>query len=56
MENKGVARIGNGGKLHPAVKHPTYGIMFRCSCPGTKSGHATWSAQFFPNREANCKN
>ena len=53
---QGAVRIGNGTKLHPAIKDARYGLMIRCSCPGTQQGAAYHRARFFPNTAANCKN
>lgn len=56
QETTGAVRIGNGAKLHPAAKHPTYGLMIRCSCPGTRQGAAYNAARFFTGMTATCKN
>lgn len=52
---QGVVRIGNGTKLHPAVKDPVYGVIIRCSCPGAKQGGAYHRARFFTGMVANCR-
>lgn len=51
----GAARIGRGTKLHPAVKDPVYGLIIRCSCPGTQQGGAANRAQFFTGLAATCR-
>ena len=54
-ETTGAARIGRGTKLHPAVKDPVYGLIIRCSCPGTQQGGAANRAQFFTGLTATCR-
>lgn len=49
-----VARIGQGGKLHPVIIHPRYGMMFSCKCPGTQQGNAAQKATVFHNEPATC--
>lgn len=52
----GAVRIGRGAKLHPASKREGYGLIIRCSCPGTQQGGAYNRAKFFTGMQANCKN
>ncbi len=62
MENtkeEGVARIGLGAKIHPAVKLNGH-VFFQCSCPGTKNGWANNAVRFlsktqYPNLTQTCK-
>ena len=54
-QTTGAVRIGRGTKLHPAAKDPVYGLMIRCSCPGTQQGDAYKRAQFFTGLAANCR-
>jgi hypothetical protein len=56
QEATGAVRIGNGAKLHPAVKDAHYGLIIRCCCPGTKQGGAYKAAKFLPGVSATCKN
>lgn len=51
----GAVRIGRGTKLHPAAKDPVYGLLIRCSCPGTQQGSAYNRAQFFTGLTATCR-
>jgi hypothetical protein len=55
QEINGAVRIGNGAKLHPACKHPVYGLIIRCRCPGTHQGDAYHRARFFTGMQATCK-
>jgi hypothetical protein len=55
-EVTGAVRIGNGTKLHLAYKHPVYGLIIRCGCPGTQQGAAYHRARFIQGAQANCKN
>jgi hypothetical protein len=64
MENttiEGVARIGSGGKLHPAyISELSNQLMFRCRCGGTSNGHSAHKAIFFskekyPNLTRTCR-
>jgi hypothetical protein len=55
QETTGAVRIGNGTKLHPAVKDSSYGLMIRCCCPGTQQGGAYKTARFFPGVNATCR-
>jgi hypothetical protein len=55
-EVTGAVRIGNGTKLHLAYKHPVYGLIIRCGCPGTRQSSTTYRAQFIKGAQANCKN
>lgn len=54
METIGAARIGNGGKLHPATKTESGHIFFLCSCGNTQNGHAAHRAQFFADAARTC--
>jgi hypothetical protein len=49
-----VARIGQGGKLHPVLLDPRYGILFCCTCPGTKQGNAAQKATVFHGMAPTC--
>jgi hypothetical protein len=49
-----VARIGQGGKLHPVIVDKRYGVLFSCHCPGTRQGNAQHKATIFYGIEANC--
>jgi len=44
---RGVARIGHGAKLHPAIEHASGWKNIICSCPGTQSGRAQNKASFY---------
>jgi hypothetical protein len=52
---EGAVRIGSGDKLHPAIKDATYGLMIRCSCPGTQQGRAYHRAVFFAGATRTCR-
>jgi hypothetical protein len=62
MENtreEGVARIGLGAKIHPAIKLDGH-VFFQCRCPGTKNGWALNATRFlsktqYPNLTQTCK-
>lgn len=56
QEITGAVRIGNGAKLHPAIKDAHFGLIIRCRCPGTQQGGAYHRAKFFTGMIANCKN
>lgn len=45
-----VARIGQGRELHPVLNDKRYGILFACSCPGTRRGgvRITWHGKGTP--------
>ena len=47
-------RIGNGAKLHSAIKAPG-GYMFTCGCPCTMNGRADHKAVVFENAIPNCR-
>jgi hypothetical protein len=53
---QGAVRIGNGQKLHPAIKDAHYGLIIRCRCPGTQQGGARNNARFIAGATGNCKN
>jgi len=61
QDQKGVARIGTGNKLHPAIKTGNGYLIFQCSCSGTRSGWAYHKSTFYsqekyPNLTQTCKN
>lgn len=47
-------RIGQGAKLHSAIKAPG-GFMFTCGCPCTMNGRAEKKATIFANEKPNCR-
>jgi hypothetical protein len=52
----GAVRIGQGTKMHPAIKSAQYGLLICCRCPGTQQGAAYHKAQFFAGMASNCRN
>jgi hypothetical protein len=52
----GAVRIGQGTKMHPAIKSAQYGLLICCRCPGTQQGTAYHKAQFFAGMASNCRN
>ena len=40
ITQRGAVCCSHGGKLHPAIIDPLYGMMIVCRCPGTQNGSA----------------
>lgn len=62
-QQDGVVRIGNGAKLHPAIKTTYYreggfrnvSVTICCQCPDTANGRANHRSSFYPNLERTCR-
>lgn len=52
---QGAARVGRGGKLHPALRYTDGHISIICSCPGARNGSAHNRAQFFEGVQRTCR-
>ena len=51
----GVARIGQGAKLHPAIKYAdTQTVQIVCGCPGTSNNHARMTG-FWSTLQPTCR-
>ena len=58
MEQQKAITVRASGKCHPAVVHPIYGVIIKCSCPGSKNGSMALTARKVADgwEKVNCKN
>lgn len=56
MEYKKITVRANG-KCHPAIEHPTYGMIVTCRCPGSQNGQLNNTARKVAegHEQVNCR-
>lgn len=57
MEDAKLITVRASGKCHPAIEHPTYGIIVTCRCPGSQNGTLNNTARKVADgiEKANCQ-